>query len=133
MLNLVEKMLPFESEPWENLAACYNLHLGADIPQRDGDSLSKRFKKLYRIPTTSGNGKCPPHISRAKRLKRMFESAILVTTLHSDEERSDDEVDVGDDTIDVAGVDSEVDVQHDATHGVSRILCVTTPSSWYGI
>ncbi|GMF40978.1 unnamed protein product [Phytophthora fragariaefolia] len=99
MLDLVERMLPFGSEQWENLAACYNTHKPSGHAERDGDSLSRKFKKLYKVPKPSGNGTCPPHITRSKRLKRMTESSITVKTLHSDadtEDNSEDELDSAD-------------------------------------
>ncbi|KAE8904268.1 hypothetical protein PF003_g11908 [Phytophthora fragariae] len=80
MLDLVERMLPFGSEQWENLAACYNTHIPSGHAERDGDSLSRKFKKLYKVPKPSE------------------------ATLHSDsdaEDNSEDELD----SVDASGPD----------------------------
>ncbi|GMF43838.1 unnamed protein product [Phytophthora fragariaefolia] len=65
-------MLPFGSEQWENLAAGYNTHIPSGHAERDGGSLSRKVNKLYKAPKPSGNGTCPPHIERSKRLKLMM-------------------------------------------------------------
>ncbi|EGZ27537.1 hypothetical protein PHYSODRAFT_371590, partial [Phytophthora sojae] len=94
VIDLVEHMLPFGSEQWEIFAACYNAPIPSGHADRDGDSLGRKFKKLYKVPKPSGNGACPLHIERSKRLKRMIKSSIAVATLHLDsstEENSEDE------------------------------------------
>ena len=46
LLDIVEEYLPFGAEQWESVAAMYNEHLPASCPERDGDSLKRKFLGL---------------------------------------------------------------------------------------
>ncbi|KAJ8514646.1 hypothetical protein ON010_g18652 [Phytophthora cinnamomi] len=46
MLALVESSLPFGSEQWANIASSYNAHLPSEWPERDGESLRRKFMSL---------------------------------------------------------------------------------------
>ncbi|KAG1692921.1 hypothetical protein DVH05_024245 [Phytophthora capsici] len=84
LLDVVEELLPFGAEQWQNVASQFNTHIPSGWTEREGDSLKRKFQKLVRVPKPSGDGVCPEEVQRAKRLQYNIEAAIAVVDLHED-------------------------------------------------
>ncbi|EGZ18959.1 hypothetical protein PHYSODRAFT_498000 [Phytophthora sojae] len=94
MLDVVEAILPFGAEQWQNAASQFNTNIPAGWTERDGDSLKRKFQKLVRVPKPTGNGTCPEEVQRAKRLQYAIEASLSVVQLHDN--FSDEEFEEGD-------------------------------------
>ncbi|EGZ24847.1 hypothetical protein PHYSODRAFT_403980, partial [Phytophthora sojae] len=66
MLDVVEAILPFGAEQWQNAAS----------------HLKRKFQKLVRVPKPTGNGTCSEEVQRAKRLQYAIEASLAVVQLH---------------------------------------------------
>ncbi|KAG1711530.1 hypothetical protein DVH05_008782 [Phytophthora capsici] len=89
MLVLVEARLPFGAEQWQSIASAYNSHLPVGWPQRDGDSLKRKFLGLKNKRKPTGDPDCPEEVRKAKQVFRMIEAKCAVTTLHDDSDSGD--------------------------------------------
>ncbi|EGZ08176.1 hypothetical protein PHYSODRAFT_527571 [Phytophthora sojae] len=54
MLDVVEAILPFGAEQWQNAVSQFNTNIPAGWTERDGDSLKRKFQKLVRVPKPTG-------------------------------------------------------------------------------
>ncbi|KAG2903432.1 hypothetical protein PC114_g12280 [Phytophthora cactorum] len=54
LLNIVEEVLPFGSEQWQNVASRFNTNIPSGWTERDDESLKRKFQKLVRVPNPSG-------------------------------------------------------------------------------
>ncbi|OWZ01522.1 hypothetical protein PHMEG_00027067 [Phytophthora megakarya] len=54
MLDIVEDILPFGAEQWQNAVSQFNTNIPAGWTERDGDSLKRKFQKL--VTHVSGGG-----------------------------------------------------------------------------
>lgn len=54
MLDIIEEKKPFGAEQWEDVASKYNEHLPAGWCARDGDSLKRKFNKMWKVKKPTG-------------------------------------------------------------------------------
>nr|KAE8922048.1 hypothetical protein PF009_g27678 [Phytophthora fragariae] len=92
MLDVVEAIIPFGAEQWQNAASQFNTNIPAGWTERDGDSLKRKFQKLVRVPKPTG--KKYMEVQRAKRLQYAIEASLAVVQLHDN--FSDEEFEEGD-------------------------------------
>ncbi|KAF4139875.1 hypothetical protein GN958_ATG10925 [Phytophthora infestans] len=90
LLDIVDDILPFGAEQWQNVASLFNTNIPAGWTERDGESLKRKYQKLVRVPKPTGNGACPAEVQRAKRLQYAIEASIAVVDIHDDTETTDD-------------------------------------------
>ncbi|KAF4039343.1 hypothetical protein GN244_ATG08476 [Phytophthora infestans] len=90
LLDIVEDILPFGAEQWQNVASLFNTNIPAGWTERDRESLKRKYQKLVRVPKPTGNGACPAEVQRAKRLQYAIEASIAVVDIHDDTETTDD-------------------------------------------
>ncbi|KAJ8558684.1 hypothetical protein ON010_g8766 [Phytophthora cinnamomi] len=69
MLPLVESSFPFGSEQWANIASSYNAHLPSGWPERDGDSLRRKFMPLKNKRKPTEDLDCPSEIKQEADLE----------------------------------------------------------------
>ncbi|KUF88740.1 hypothetical protein AM587_10011880 [Phytophthora nicotianae] len=94
LLQLVEKYLPLGKDEWERLTNDYNATRPRSWNERDTDSIRRKFKAMYGARKPSGKGNIPPHIDRAKELKRAVDQKASVIEMDDcADEDSDDEPD----------------------------------------
>ncbi|OWY99240.1 hypothetical protein PHMEG_00029790 [Phytophthora megakarya] len=84
VLGIVEDILPFGAEQWQDAASQFNTNIPAGWTERDGDSLKRNFQKLVCVPKPTGDGTCPEEVRRAKRLQYAIEAAMAVVDLNDD-------------------------------------------------
>ncbi|OWZ14745.1 hypothetical protein PHMEG_00011726, partial [Phytophthora megakarya] len=85
MLGLVESKLPFGSEQWASIASSYNAQLPSGWPERDGDSLKRKFMSLKNKRKPTGDPDCPSEVKRAKVAFRRIEARCAVSSLNDDD------------------------------------------------
>ncbi|KAF4027883.1 hypothetical protein GN244_ATG20489 [Phytophthora infestans] len=90
LLDIVDDILSFGAEQWQNVASLFNTNIPAGWTERDGESLKRKYQKLVRVPKPTGNGACPAEVQRAKRLQYAIEASIAVVDIHDDTETTDD-------------------------------------------
>ncbi|ETO99431.1 hypothetical protein F441_23156, partial [Phytophthora nicotianae CJ01A1] len=78
MLCLVEKVLPLGKDEWERLAASFNASKPRGAPEREFESLRRKFKQLYSTRKPTGVATMPPHIQRAKEAKQAIDDKANV-------------------------------------------------------
>ncbi|ETI42853.1 hypothetical protein F443_12108 [Phytophthora nicotianae P1569] len=78
LLDLVEQYLPLGKDEWERLASDFNSTRPRSWAERDFDSLRRTFKALYSTRKPTGKANIPPHIERAKDLKRAVDDKANV-------------------------------------------------------
>ncbi|GMF40351.1 unnamed protein product [Phytophthora fragariaefolia] len=91
LLTHVEKMLPLGKDEWERLAMSYNSTRQRGAPERDVDSLRRKFKVLYNMRKPTGVQEMPPHIKKAKEVKLAIDAKANVVVI--DDEADDDQHD----------------------------------------
>ncbi|KUF88791.1 UDP-sugar-dependent glycosyltransferase 52 [Phytophthora nicotianae] len=84
MLCLVEKVLPLGKDEWERLAASFNASKPRGAPEREFESLRRKFKQLYSTRKPTGVATMPPHIQRAKEAKQAIDDKANVVELDDD-------------------------------------------------
>lgn len=89
MLRLVEKVLPLGKDEWERLATSFNTSKPRGAPERDFESLRRKFKQLYSTRKPTGVASMPPHIQKAKEAKQAIDDKANVVEL--DDEAGEDE------------------------------------------
>ncbi|KAI9980231.1 hypothetical protein PInf_026581 [Phytophthora infestans] len=87
LLELVGEYLPLGKDEWERLAGVYNVHRPRSWVDRDFESLRRKFKVLYSTRKPTGCPTMPPHVARAKGLKKEIDEKANVVEM-------DDEADV---------------------------------------
>ncbi|EEY68152.1 uncharacterized protein PITG_04540 [Phytophthora infestans T30-4] len=122
MLSIVEDILTFGSEQWQNVASQFNANIPTGRTERDGDILKRKFQKLVQVPKPSGNCLCPDEVQRAKRLQYAIESPIAVIDLHDENPDTFSNDNVSNNT----GT-RESTLDDDSLEGV-RMLCGTAAS-----
>ncbi|KAG1697658.1 hypothetical protein DVH05_016097 [Phytophthora capsici] len=90
MLRLVEKVLPLGKGEWERLAASFNASKPRGAPERDYESLRRKFKQLYSTRKPTGVATMPPHVQKAKEAKQAIHDKANVIEL-DDEAVGDNE------------------------------------------
>ncbi|KAI9990531.1 hypothetical protein PInf_018085 [Phytophthora infestans] len=88
LLSLVEQILPLGSAQWDDVHYAYNRNLPAEWPQRDSDSLRRKFYALKNAKKPTGDPSCPPEIRRAKHVFREIEGKCSVLQLDDDEQET---------------------------------------------
>ncbi|KAJ8576622.1 hypothetical protein ON010_g2590 [Phytophthora cinnamomi] len=96
-LLLVEKMLPLDKDEWERLAVSFNTNRPRGAPERDFESLRRKFKVFYSTRKPTGMLVMPPHIKRAKEAKQAIDDKANVIEL--DEAGDDDQDGEGPDVL----------------------------------
>ncbi|EGZ12820.1 hypothetical protein PHYSODRAFT_511197, partial [Phytophthora sojae] len=93
LLTLVKKMLPLGRDEWERLAMTYNANRPRGSPERDFESLRRKFKVLHstRKPTGVQETPPPPLIKKAKEVKRAIDDKANVVEM--DDEADNDQPD----------------------------------------
>ncbi|ETK93189.1 hypothetical protein L915_03581, partial [Phytophthora nicotianae] len=92
MLDIVQRILPQGKDHWDSVTARYNATWSNHWPERDIESLRRKFKALYGMKKPSGNANIPGHVRLAKDVKKLIDEASSVF-LASDNE---DEIGEGD-------------------------------------
>ncbi|ETO82024.1 hypothetical protein F444_03752 [Phytophthora nicotianae P1976] len=92
MLDIVQRILPQGKDHWDSVTARYNATRSNHWPERDIESLRRKFKALYGMKKPSGNANIPGHVRLAKDVKKLIDEASSVF-LASDNE---DEIGEGD-------------------------------------
>ncbi|OWY90634.1 hypothetical protein PHMEG_00041157 [Phytophthora megakarya] len=87
LLDIILKVRPLGKDEWERLAVTFNANRPRGAPERDVDSLRRKFKVLYSTRKPTGVADMPPHIRKAKEAKRAIDEKVNVIEL-------DDEADV---------------------------------------
>ncbi|KAE9339417.1 hypothetical protein PF008_g11582 [Phytophthora fragariae] len=89
LLSLIEQALPLGKDEWERLAASFNANRTRGAPERDFESLRRKFKVLYSTQKPTGVQTMPPNIKRAKEIKIVIDEKANVIEL--DDEADDEE------------------------------------------
>ncbi|OWY93776.1 hypothetical protein PHMEG_00036700 [Phytophthora megakarya] len=87
LLDIILKVRPLGKDEWERLAVTFNANRPRGAPERDVDSLRRKFKVLYSTRKPTGVADMPPHIRKGKEAKRAIDEKANVIEL-------DDEADV---------------------------------------
>ncbi|KAE9346646.1 hypothetical protein PR003_g7327 [Phytophthora rubi] len=66
LLLLIENELPLGRDEWESLATSYNANRPRGAPERDFESLRRKFKVLYSARKLTGMPNMPPLVKKAK-------------------------------------------------------------------
>ncbi|KAG1711903.1 hypothetical protein DVH05_009144 [Phytophthora capsici] len=95
MLDLVEEFLPLGKDEWERLAGFYNVTRTRGWPEREYESLRRKFKVLYSTRKPTGVSEMPPHIKRAKERKDAVDDKANVVVMDdgADDEQEDSQPD----------------------------------------
>ncbi|KAI9997858.1 hypothetical protein PInf_002115 [Phytophthora infestans] len=88
LLSLVEQILSLGSAQWDDVHYAYNRNLPAEKPQRDSESLRRKFYALKNAKKPTGDPSCPPEIRRAKHVFREIEDKCSVLQLDDDEQET---------------------------------------------
>ncbi|EGZ21322.1 hypothetical protein PHYSODRAFT_489553, partial [Phytophthora sojae] len=91
LLTLVEKMLPLGRDEWERLAMTYNANRPRGSPERDFESLRRKFKVLHSTRKPAGVQEIPPLIKKAMEVKRAIDDKANVVEM--DDEADNDQPD----------------------------------------
>ncbi|KAI9983266.1 hypothetical protein PInf_007210 [Phytophthora infestans] len=91
LLNLIEDILPLGKDEWERLAGFYNGSRMRGWPEREFDSLRRKFKVLYSTRKPTATSEMPPHIKLAKELKNAIDdkASVVVMDDGADNEEED--------------------------------------------
>ncbi|KAG3126844.1 hypothetical protein PI124_g22306 [Phytophthora idaei] len=94
LLTLVGKYLPLGKDEWERLTVSFNSNRGRSIPERDYESLRRKFKVLYSTRKPTGVADMPPHVKELKMLKQAIDENASVVEMDdgADEDGQDEEV-----------------------------------------
>jgi hypothetical protein len=92
LLDLVEEYLPLGKDEGERGAAFYNSTRSRGWPERDFESLRRKFKVLYSTRKPTGTPEMPPHIKRAKELKEAIDEKANVVVMDDGADEDDREV-----------------------------------------
>ncbi|EGZ22079.1 hypothetical protein PHYSODRAFT_371068, partial [Phytophthora sojae] len=84
LLLLIENELPLGRDEWERLAASYNANRPRGAPERDFESLRRKFK----VSTATGTPNMPPHVKKAKEVKLTIDEKANV--IEMDDEADED-------------------------------------------
>ncbi|KAG9408763.1 hypothetical protein AC1031_020607 [Aphanomyces cochlioides] len=82
LLELVEELKPFGQNMWEHVAYAFNQNAPTAWPNRDSDSLRRKFLGLKNRPKPSGDPYCPPEVQRAKQIFEDIKSHVGVLELN---------------------------------------------------
>ncbi|EGZ15347.1 hypothetical protein PHYSODRAFT_370029, partial [Phytophthora sojae] len=78
LLHLVEQALPLGRDEWERLVVTYNAARARGAPERDFESLRRKFKTLYSARKPTRMPEMPPRIKRANEAKQAIDDKANV-------------------------------------------------------
>ncbi|KAK1942398.1 hypothetical protein P3T76_005897 [Phytophthora citrophthora] len=87
MLATTQKILPQGKDMWESVAARYNATCAERWPDRDMESLRRKFKGLYGTRKLTSNRNIPTHVRLAKEVKKLIDEASSVFLASDDEDK----------------------------------------------
>lgn len=97
-LDLLEERLPISLDEWDMVTA---LHLATfPEPNRNKDTLKRKFQMLYSTKMPTGDPNIPPNVLRAKRINNEIKEK---TELVEDGDDDDDDVGYGYEGVDTEG------------------------------
>ncbi|KAG6976941.1 hypothetical protein JG688_00000854 [Phytophthora aleatoria] len=88
LLDLVEEHLPLGKDEWERLSSPYNSSRPHGWVEREFESLRRKFKVLYSTRKPTGTATMPPHVSKAKHLKKDIDEKASIVEM--DDEADED-------------------------------------------
>nr|KAE8948028.1 hypothetical protein PF009_g2368 [Phytophthora fragariae] len=82
MLTIVKKVMPQGKDMWDAVAARYDATKYGHWPEREMESLRRKFKALYGLHKPTGCADMPAHVALAKDVKKLIDeaSSVFVTT-----------------------------------------------------
>ncbi|POM60881.1 hypothetical protein PHPALM_30203 [Phytophthora palmivora] len=114
LCEVTEKIMPLGSFMWERVATTYNAKRPRNAPERDFESLRRKFKNLFKKPKPTGSGDVPPSlrpIMWSKDIQAKIEAEGGAHTSHDGlDEGEDDEALV-----------QEVEQATNSSAGLSRV------------
>ncbi|KAE9138439.1 hypothetical protein PF005_g2240 [Phytophthora fragariae] len=89
MLTIVKKVMPQGKDMWDAVAARYDATKYGHWPEREMESLRRKFKALYGLHKPTGCADMPAHVALAKDVKKLIDeaSSVFVTSEDEAEER----------------------------------------------
>ncbi|ETV82888.1 hypothetical protein H257_04662 [Aphanomyces astaci] len=90
LLDHVQEILPLGKNGWAKVELEYS-KAGSAYPQRDGESLKRKYQQLRNNPKPTGNPECPSDVRRAKQIARDIDTKADVLPLGDECEEDDDE------------------------------------------
>ncbi|KAG6615318.1 uncharacterized protein IUM83_15305 [Phytophthora cinnamomi] len=78
---IVKQLKPLGGNDWERVKRVYDFKRPKTWPERDADSLKRKFKDLAGTAKPTGKAKMPVHIALAKAAKREMEEHTSVNTM----------------------------------------------------
>lgn len=98
LCTVVDQILPLERNMWERVAMQYNTNRTRTAPERDFESLRRKFRSLYGKPKLTGrNGEISPRfraIAFAKEIQRKIEEEEGVHTSHDGLDNGQEDVEL---------------------------------------
>ncbi|OWZ19122.1 hypothetical protein PHMEG_0006674 [Phytophthora megakarya] len=120
LLDIVLKVHSLGKNEWERLAVTFNVNHLCGAPERDVDSLRRKFKLLYSTRKPTGVADMPPHIRETKESKKAIDEKANIIEL-------DDEADVNQRTMDM---DFSFDAKPGRSFLVTEDLGDVSLASW---
>ncbi|KAI8893634.1 hypothetical protein BC833DRAFT_624690 [Globomyces pollinis-pini] len=80
LLEMVAKVLPSGSNEWEQVTVFYNTNRPGNIPQRDQESLKRKFKGMVNSKKPTGDPTIPPTILEAKQIQKSINVKVSQLT-----------------------------------------------------
>ncbi|KAE9034356.1 hypothetical protein PR003_g1434 [Phytophthora rubi] len=95
LLLLIENELPLGRDEWERLATTYNANRPRGAPERDFESLRRKFKVLYSTWKPTAMPNMPPLVKKAKEVTQAIDDKANVIEMNeaADEDRPIEPVD----------------------------------------
>ncbi|KAE8908733.1 hypothetical protein PF005_g20465 [Phytophthora fragariae] len=84
MLAFVETFLPLGTAQCDGVQYAFNRNIPAEWPQRDPESLRRKFFALKNTRKPTGDATCPPEVRRAKAIYRDIEGKCSVVELEDE-------------------------------------------------
>ncbi|KAE9345493.1 hypothetical protein PR003_g7913, partial [Phytophthora rubi] len=85
MLTIVKKVMPQGKDMWDAVAARYDATKYGHWPEREMESLRRKFKALYGLHKPTGCADMPAHVALAKDVKKLIDEASSVFVTSEDE------------------------------------------------
>ncbi|GMF31469.1 unnamed protein product [Phytophthora fragariaefolia] len=88
LLLLIESEHPLSRDAWERLATSFNANRPRGAPERDFESLCRKFKVLYSTRKPTGMPNMPPDIKKVKEVKQAIDDKA--NAVEMDDEADED-------------------------------------------
>ncbi|POM81450.1 Hypothetical protein PHPALM_577 [Phytophthora palmivora] len=62
LCQVADEIVPLGNTMWERVADKYNAKRARNAPERDAESLRRKFRNLYKKPKPSGKGEVPARL-----------------------------------------------------------------------